>query len=309
MPSRRRLAQLTAFFVCAYVAMRLTGNGWQFAAHARAAFQQPSARPESVVAQTLLRGSRVGLDVTINGQGPFSFGLDTGASGDAWVTRALVTKLNLPLMDRMRVSDGSGLNSRDTGTVLIDTLRLGDLSFERVRAPVLGDGPQPGDETEAYGTLGFELFRDYLLTLDYTQNQFRVAKGQLPPADDETVLNFSLDFGAPHIEIAVAGQRMRASLDSGSGGGVILPRSMAERLPLKGPLRSGGKVASSLGSFDLFQGELSGDLKIGTFTFPQPVLFFSDLVTIPNLGRNIIRTFAVTFDQRNRRVLFTNPRL
>lgn len=291
MPSPTRIAQLAAFFGCAYVA----------------SFQQPSGRPESVVIQDLLRGPRVRLDVTINGQGPFSFGLDTGASGDAWVTRALVTKLNLPPADRMRVSDGSGLNSRDASTVLIDTLRIGELSFERLRAPVLGDGPKPGDETEVYGTLGFELFREYLLTLDYPQNQFRVATGQLPRADDQRVLNFSLDSGAPHIEIDVAGRRMRASLDSGSGGGLILPRSMAGRLPLKGPLRSAGKVASLLGSFDLFQAELSGDLKIGTFTFPQPVLLFSDLVEIPNLGRTIIRTFALTFDQRNRRVLFTPP--
>jgi hypothetical protein len=55
-----------------------------------------------------------------------------------------------------------------------------------------------------------------------------------------------------------------------------------------------------------FQGELGGNLKIGMFTFPQPVLFFSDLVKSPNLGRNIIRTFAITFDQRNRRVRFTH---
>jgi hypothetical protein len=248
----------------------------------------------------------VRLDVTINGQGPFSFGFDTGASGDAWVTRALVTKLQLPLVDRMRVSDGSGLNSRDANTVLIDSLRLGDLSFERLRAPVLGDGPGPDDETEAYGTLGFELFRDYLLTLDYPENQLRVATGQLPQPDDETVLNLSLDFGAPHVEIDVAGHRMRASIDSGNIGGAVLPRSMAESLPLRHPLRPMGKVASSLGSFDVFQGELGGNLKIGMFTFPQPVLFFSDLVKIPNLGRNIIRTFAITFDQRNRRVRFTH---
>lgn len=57
---------------------------------------------------------------------------------------------------------------------------------------------------------GFELFRDYLLTLDYPQNQLRVATGQLPDVDGQTVLNYFLDFGAPHIEIDLAGRRVRA---------------------------------------------------------------------------------------------------
>lgn len=305
MPSRKRLAQLAASLVCAYVATGLPGSGWQPAARASAALQQASA-PHLVLAELPLRAPRR-IDVTINGQGPFSFGFDTGASGDAWVTRALVKKLNLTTIDRMRVSDGSGVNSREVETVRIDSLRLGELSFERLRVPVLGDGPKQDDETEAYGTLGFELFRDYLLTLDFPQNQLRVATGQLPDPDGQTVLNYFLDSGAPHIEIDLAGRRVRAEIDSGSGGGVVLPRPFAETLPLRGPLRAGGKVASSLGVFDLFQGELAGDLKIGTFTFPQPVLFFSDLVETPNVGRNIIRTFAVTFDQKNRRIQFTRP--
>jgi len=241
----------------------------------------------------------------VNSQGPFLFGFDTGASGEAWVSRALVAKLNLRGVGRMRVSDGSGLNTREVDTVLIDSLRLGNLSFERLRAPVLGEGPNQDDETAAHGTLGFELFREYLLTLDYPLNQLRVATGSLPTADGATVLDYSLEFGSPHIEIDVAGHRVHASIDSGNIGGMILPRSMAESLPLSGPLRSTGKVASSLGTFELFQGELEGDLTIGSFTFARPVLFFSHLVTTPNLGRNIIRTFALTFDQRNRRVRLT----
>lgn len=107
MPSRKRLPQLAGSFVCACVVIGLTGSGRQVAARASASFQQAPG-PERVVAQPLLRGSRVRLDVTINGRVLFSFGFDTGASGDAWVTRALVAKLNLPLADRMCVSDGSG---------------------------------------------------------------------------------------------------------------------------------------------------------------------------------------------------------
>lgn len=303
MPSRKLLA-CVATVVCATTA--LFCSGLPFAARVSASFQQ-SSPANRIVARFPFQGSRANLDVTINGQGPFSFGFDTGASGDAWVSRALVRRLNLPTIDRMRVSDGSGVNSRDVETVRIDSLAVGAALFERLRAPVLGEGPKQDDDPEPYGTLGFELFRAYLLTLDYPQNELRVATGQLPVADGRTVLNYVLDSGTPHIEIDLAGRRLRASIDSGSGGGLILPRSFADRLPLRGPLRSTGKVASSLGVFDLFQGELAGDLNIGAFALPQPVLFFSDLVNVPNVGRSIIRSFEVTFDQRNLRILFARP--
>jgi len=259
-----------------------------------------------VVARFPLQPSRR-LTVTINGQGPFSFGFDSGASGEAWVTRTLVRRLNLPTIDRMRVSDGSGVNSRDVETVRIDNLTIGEAVFERLRVPVLGEGPQQNDSADAYGTIGFELFRDYLLTLDFPQNELRVTTGELAPPDGRTVLTYVLESGTPYVDIDVAGRRLRASIDSGSGGGLTLPRSFADRLPLRTPLRAAGKVASVLGQFDLFQGEVAGDLQIGAFAFQQPVVSFSDLVEVPTVGRSIIRTFAVTFDQRNHRILFTRP--
>ena len=290
----------------AYAVTVLIFGALQSGASATAAIQEPSLA-NRVVARFPLQPTGTRLNVTINGQGPFSFGFDSGASGEAWVSRALVRRLNLPAIDTMRVSDGSGVNSRTVETVRIDSLAMGEAVFERLRAPVLGEGPQQDDGSEAYGTIGFELFRDYLLTLDYPQNELRVTAGELAPPDARTILMYFLESGTPHVDIDLAGRRLRASIDSGSGGGLILPRSFADGLPLRMPLRPAGKVASSLGVFDLFQGELAGDLQIGGFVFERPVVFFSDLVTVPTVGRSIIRTFSVTFDQRNHRLLLARP--
>lgn len=67
---------------------------------------------------------------------------------------------------------------------------------------------------DAYGTFGFELFRDYLLTIDDPQNEVRVETGGLPRADGLTVLTYHLDLGAPYIDIDVGGHRLRASIDA-----------------------------------------------------------------------------------------------
>ena len=83
-----------------------------------------------------------------------------------------------------------------------------------IRAPVLGDGPTQDGGADAYGTFGFELFRDYLLTIDDPQNEVRIETGGLPRADGLTVLTYHLDLGAPYIDIDVGGHRLRASIDA-----------------------------------------------------------------------------------------------
>lgn len=305
MSPRNLLIRAAVGVFSASIVTTLVSSGSQLPVGAGGSLQQSS--PDRIVTRLLPPASRAEFDVWINGRGPFVFGFDTGASGEAWVTAALVRRLNLSAVARMHVSDGSGVTGREVDSVRIDSLQIGDLAFGPLRAPVLGDGPKQDGDPEAYGTLGFELFRDYLLTLDYPQNQLRVRTGELPDPDGRTVLTYSVDLGGPHIEIDMAGHRVHALIDSGNAGGLLVPRSFAAILPLRGPLRSAGRVASSLGEFDLFRGDLEGDLRIGTSTLPQPVVFFSDFVTVPNLGRNVIRNFAVTFDQRNQRVQITRP--
>jgi len=251
-----------------------------------------------------MRGSRVTLDVMVNGQGPFAFGLDTGASGAAWVTRALVARLHLPVVDGFRISDGSGVESRSADGVRIDTITLGALSFNQIRAPVLGKGPTQDGDAEVYGTLGFELFKEYVVIYDYPRKQLGIATGQLAPPDGNSVLSYRLDHGSPHVLIHIGGLDLDASIDTGNIGGILLPLTLAGKVPLRVPLRPAGRVASALNEFDLWSSELDGDVRIGATTIVKPILFFSDLARVPNLGRDVVRSLVVTFDQANMRVQF-----
>ena len=276
---------------------------------AHSSLAQDTRNEPRVITQIPLQtsGSRVTVDASVNGQGPFAFGLDTGASGAAWVTRALVEKLNLPLVDGGVISDGSGMKGRRADGARIGSIALGTLSFNQLTATVLGEGPAQEREGEVYGTLGFELFRDYVVTLDYPAQQLRIAIGQLPAADGKQVLNYRLDHGSPHIPVEIGGIVLEASIDSGNIGGILLPLSLSNKVPLRAPLQRAGKVASALNEFDLYRAELDGDLRIGEIAISRPLLFFSDLVQAPNVGRGVIRSFAVTFDQPHMRVQFIRP--
>lgn len=266
---------------------------------------EPGVAPRVVTQVPLqMRGSRLTLDVRVNGQGPFAFGLDTGASGTAWVTRALVERLNLPLVDGFVISDDSGVKGRSADGVRIDAITLGTVSFSRLTAPVLGSGPRQDGDAELWGTLGFELFRDYVVTFDYPAQQLRVATGQLGVPDGKRVLSYRLDHGSPQILIDIGGLGLDASIDTGNIGGILLPLSLADKVPIRVPLQRAGTVASAFNEFDLFRSELDGNVQIGEATIVTPTLFFSDLVQGPNLGRDVVRSFAVTFDQANMRVQF-----
>jgi hypothetical protein len=81
------------------------------------------------------------------------------------------------------------------------------------------------------------------------------------------VLRFTLDHGTPRIPIRIAGRRLDAIIDSGNGGGLLLPLSLAGSVPLRASLSRAGRVASALNEFELFRGELEGSVEIGQVKF------------------------------------------
>jgi hypothetical protein len=253
-----------------------------------------------------LNVGRTSLTVEINGEGPFQFGLDTGASGVAWVNRALVDRLNLRLADNgFRLSDGT--TSTSTQAVVLDSLRFGPVTARSVIAPVLGTGPCEAGKPGVCGALGFDAFKGYLLTLDYRKRRLRIAKGSLPVADGKRVLNFLIDHGTPGIAVTIGAHEFVASLDSGNPSTVLLPLGLAKELSLAAPLSAAGQVASVLKRYDLFKAELDGVLKIGDVAVERPVLYFTDMVQEPNVGRGLLQRMAVTFDTESQRVRFELP--
>jgi hypothetical protein len=178
----------------------------------------PSGRETlAVVAQVPLRAGPhgVGLEVTVNGEGPFLFGLDTGQSPAAVVTRALVDRLRPPAAEGFRLSDGSGRASRVVPGVRIDALAVGGVALGGSAAPVIGDGPAGAGDSAAYGTIGLALFRDHVVTIDYPGRTLVIAEGELPQPDGEEVLAYTPDRDTPRIPIRVAGAAIEALIDSG----------------------------------------------------------------------------------------------
>jgi len=254
-----------------------------------------------VTAPMHMRGLMPVVEVKLNGQGPFAFMIDTGAGMQADIDPSVAARLKLPLSGRAINGDPSGQNDREVATAMIESLTIGKAEFRNVTAVVR---PQriTKDYPEIDGILGFALFTDYLLTLDYPAMQVRLARGVLPPANGGDILSFEIENRIPVIELAIGRIHVPAHIDSGNFvAGFILPEEIVEQLQLQSAAITVGGARSVTNRIQLKQVQLRDTIRLGRFEYPQPTIAFPAL-SETNIGFNVLRDFVITFDQKNRRM-------
>lgn len=247
------------------------------------------------------RGLMPVVEVKLNDEGPFAFMIDTGAGMQADIDVSVAARLKLSSHGRVLTGDPSRENDRQVETARIDSLVLGTAEFRNVIAVVR---PQKitSDYPDVDGILGFALFTDYLLTLDYPAMQVRLARGALPGANGGDILSFELENRIPVIEVAIGKIRVRAHVDSGNFvAGFILPEEIVEQLRLLSPPVTLGRARSVSNQIELKQAQLHDTIRLGRFDFPQATITFPAL-SDTNVGFKVLREFALTFDQKNQRM-------
>lgn len=248
-----------------------------------------------------MRGLMPVVEVKLNGQGPFAFMIDTGAGMQADIDPAVTERLKLPLSGTAINGDPSGQNDREVATANIESLAIGKAEFHNVTAVVR---PQriTKDYPDVDGILGFALFTDYLLTLDYPAMQVRLARGALPVANGADVLNFEIENRIPIVDLAIGRIHVPAHVDSGNFvAGFILPEEIVEQLQLQSEAITVGGARSVTNRIQLKQVQLRDTIRLGGFEYPQPTIAFPAL-SDTNLGFKVLRDFVLTFDQKNRRM-------
>ena len=242
------------------------------------------------------------ISVMVNGKGPFRFIIDTGTGGDALVSPALASQLALPVVGQASLCDPSGQGSARTPIVLIDSLKFAGITFENVRALDHGFFAETG---QVDGVLGFTLFRDFLLTLDFPNRIVYLDHGALKPDGGKSVLPFRMPEGVPIAILHVDGlQPIEAQLDSG-GGGLVIPEhlSMLLKYDIDPVVFATGRSVST--RFELKAGKLASNVRIGRYTFIHPVVEIHPAFPLVNFGSPPMQIFAITFDQKNLLVRFT----
>lgn len=113
---------------------------------------------------------RLLVPVTINGQGPFRFVLDTGANRSV-LTPQLAAHLGLSVSTADRLVMTGATGSASVPTVAVDRLKVGDVELRNVRLPVAS-----GLSADVSGTLGVDALPDTRVLLDFASGRIQIRK-------------------------------------------------------------------------------------------------------------------------------------
>jgi predicted aspartyl protease len=153
---------------------------------------------------------RMVAPVTLNGQGPFSFLVDTGANRSC-ISQTLAERLKIEAGAPVSVRTVVGARMRSS--VLVDRLQLGAKTQRRVRAPVL---PMKGVDGD--GVLGVDWLKNRRLVLDFNGRGLEITAPMTEtPSDNRVIVPARRRSGQlTMVDADVSGRRISAMIDSGS---------------------------------------------------------------------------------------------
>ena len=261
-----------------------------------------------VVVPARLAGNLLWVEASWEGAGPFRFLVDTGSSVTL-VTPALAQRFpgrvrpsgpNLRL--RVRGAEGGAI---DLPRASLRRLELGGAAFEEVEvllydcAPLSAHLGLPVD-----GVLGFPLFRELLLTLDYPGSRLILRPRTLSAVIPGQPVAADAALRTPLVTVGLGERSLLVLVDSGSAAGFSLnPAGISPRYAV--PPRDGALLGTLAGERPQRVARLAEPLRLGGQVIPEPVVDLTDELSA--VGGALLRQFVVTFDPARDRVFFHRP--
>jgi protein tyrosine phosphatase (PTP) superfamily phosphohydrolase (DUF442 family) len=293
---QRRIAITSALLVCT----TFTAASTAAPAPQRLAMPAPTFRLEGdglVVPMESWQGRSV-VQVMLDGRGPFPFVLDTGA-GATVITRALADSLQLKVTGEAEVGSPLGGRPAPAKIVSVERLTLG----RTLQAPVTClalDLPMPGP-AKHWGVLSPNQFPGLLITWDFARQRIVFRRGSLPAADGVQIFSYQGEM-LPTMPVEVVGRRVLVHVDTGSSGGLTLPATLQDSLPLAGPPVEGHTARTVDREIKLLEARLAGEVVVGGRTFTDPTIQLNPAARVGNLGARMLRDFEVTMDARQKSI-------
>ena len=241
--------------------------------------------------------------------GPYHFLIDTGASVTL-VSPELAARYGTknpfpPDTPLVRVKSAGGETALLAPTML-RRLELDGARFDDVQALIYDCTPLSahlGMKIDAI--LGFPLFRETQLTLDYPRGEVLLQPPGSARAAGGSTIAFNNERKTPIIPVQLGDRTFAALIDSGSDAGLSINPVGLQPAFAVAP-RPGATVGTLTGDREQRIGRLADTLAIGRYAFIRPVADLTD--ELSSLGGGILKNFIVTFDQEHNQVTFQrNP--
>jgi len=255
----------------------------------------------------------VKVPVSVNGQGPFSFTLDTGAS---------VTTLSKKLTEQLGISTRKGSKSEAHGvgggipTKYADAeISMGSLKFDKDEVYVLNLDAILRDAGNREGVLGYTTLKHCTMSLSYKRQRFKLGRENSPRDLNWSPFDYIKDSHLVGVPVYINRKGpYDFVLDTGAGNTVVTPEMAAriglESKPVHGIARGlGGDVQLELASVDA--------LSVGAAKISHSQVVVLDLSEVSPKGKLIengiigydfLKNFETVIDYPNKQFSFIDER-
>lgn len=234
---------------------------------------------------------RIYVQARVNGQGPYRFAVDTGASGIGRADMRLVTALDLSLHGETTTSDG--VTKAGVDTVRIDALELGGAVHRNVEVIARDYNARNAPEAAFDGILARDFFADGLLRIDYQNKRLaftRTLKLDLAAAN---ALAYTRAFRIP---VSVGGHTFVAQLDTGANVGFVLPQTVYEQVS-KQPLGEAVRSQLTNGQLESWRGTVQQPIRVGQVSHAPAEVRVSPKYPEVLVGARALQDAVVLIDQ------------
>jgi predicted aspartyl protease len=266
--------------------------------------------------------NQIVVTVKIAGKGPYRMLLDTDTDPSA-IDLATAKELGLPVDARTYAATGGGtdaqtvqltrLPSIELGTIVAKDISAGAIDLKKVSAKL---------ELPINGVLGYTFLKDRIIQIDYAASKLRffaespyAGIQNQPNTVNKIAMPFRYDNGVLIDSLFINGQKLKATLDTGSSGTFALTPEGAAILGLEDQAQDGSKEKSVgyNGEYESKSGVLKS-VRIGRLSLESAPASFWPAGTghdkakfQVNIGNGFFKDYLVTFDFRGKMVVFEQP--
>ena len=239
---------------------------------------------------------RIYVQATVDGQGPFRFAVDTGASGLGRADSSLVSALGLETGRPTINSDG--VQTAESDTTTLDSLDVGGLVRNDVVVLTRDYNSRMAPEAAFSGIVAREFFSDGLLVIDYPGKTISFSRRLSLSASQEGALAYERPFRIP---LSIGTLPTEGNLDTGANIAFVLPKSLFDRVGGT-PLEQAGHGSLPNTTIDTWRSTVAGPFRIGQATISDADVRVSERYPEVLIGAHALQDFVVLIDQRSKRV-------
>jgi hypothetical protein len=262
------------------------------------------------------------IPVTINDSDTLNFILDTGVRYPIITELPFVNKLNLNYMLPVEIKglgEGTNLTAYRSGN---NTMQIEGLTARNQEVQMIIDEKFQISHMlgiPVHGLIGFNLFKDYVVEIDYINEKLTLHKPEYYKYRDrkkDIIMPLHFDGNKPFVRTSIVTDDLKdvpvkLLVDTGASDALWLSESSDERIKLPQ-----NNIETFLGrglSGDLYgtKGRIDG-IWVGPLILPKPIVAYPNSEIIDQLissndrngtiGAEILRRFFVTIDYRNSRL-------